>query len=79
MYRPHTGTSLQAVAQAADVHSFRSYVTAAAMLRYLGDILIWVAYAVQSQDFRLSSMQLRRSRDFCQSCRKYAIRRLGTP
>jgi len=35
MYKPHTGTSLQAVAQAADVYSFRSYVAAAAMLLYL--------------------------------------------
>ena len=35
MYRPHTGTSLQAVAQAANVYSCRSYVAAAAMLRHL--------------------------------------------
>jgi len=39
MYKPHTGTSLQAVAQVADVYSFRCYEVqpyyeaAAAMLR----------------------------------------------
>jgi len=37
---------------------------------------VWVAYGVHAQDFGYSSMQLWGSWDFCESGRKYAVRRL---